>query len=42
MRLKFAYNLDDYFGARPTGQKTDGTWYVDLSATYPIGDTVSR
>ena len=23
----------------PTGQKTDGTWYVDLSATYPVGET---
>ena len=37
--LKFSYNVDDYFGTRPTGQKTDGTWYLDLSATYPIGDT---
>lgn len=37
--VKFSYNLDDYFGARPTGQKTDGTWYVDLSATYPVGET---
>jgi uncharacterized protein (TIGR02001 family) len=36
---KFSYNLDDYFGARPNGEKTDGTWYLDLSATYPIGDT---
>lgn len=37
--VKFSYSLDDYFGVRPTGQKTDGTWYVDLSATYPVGDT---
>jgi uncharacterized protein (TIGR02001 family) len=37
--LKASYNLLDYFGARPTGGKTDGTWYVDLSATYPVGDT---
>jgi Bacterial protein of unknown function (Gcw_chp) len=37
--LKFSYSLDDYFGARPTGQKTDGTYYIDLSATYPVGDT---
>lgn len=37
--LKFSYSLDDYFGARPNGQKTDGTYYLDLSATYPIGDT---
>jgi len=36
---KFSYNLDDYFGARPIGEKTDGTWYLDLSATYPIGET---
>jgi uncharacterized protein (TIGR02001 family) len=37
--VKFSYSLDDYFGARPTGQKTDGTYYVDLSATYPVADT---
>ena len=37
--LKLSYSLDDYFGARPTGQKTDGTYYVDLSATYPIADS---
>jgi uncharacterized protein (TIGR02001 family) len=37
--LKFSYSLDDYFGARPTGAKTDGTYYVDLSASYPVGDT---
>jgi len=36
---KFSYNLKDYFGARPLGEKTDGTWYVDLSAAYPVGDT---
>ena len=36
---KFSYSLQDYFGARPIGEKTDGTWYIDLSATYPIGDT---
>jgi uncharacterized protein (TIGR02001 family) len=36
---KFSYNLDDYFGARPTGQKTDGTWYLDLFANYPFGDS---
>jgi uncharacterized protein (TIGR02001 family) len=29
----------DYFGTRPDGQKTRGTWYFDLSATYPIADT---
>jgi len=37
--LKWSYNLQDYFGIRPTGQKTDGTWYLDLSGTYPIPDT---
>ena len=37
--LKFSYALSDYFGARPNGQKTDGTWYLDLSGTYPIPDT---
>jgi uncharacterized protein (TIGR02001 family) len=39
--LKFSYSLDDYFGARPNAEasKTDGTYYVDLSATYPVGDT---
>jgi uncharacterized protein (TIGR02001 family) len=37
--VKVSYALTDYFGARPTGQKTDGTWYVDGTATYPIGDT---
>ena len=37
--LKLSYSLDDYFGARPTGSKTDGTIYYDLSASYPIGDS---
>jgi len=37
--LKFSYSLDDYFGTRPAGQKTDGTFYIDLFATYPIGET---
>ena len=36
---KFSYSLKDYFGAQPTGQDTDGTWYLDLSAAYPLGDT---
>ena len=36
---KFSYNLKDYFGAQPTGQDTDGSWYLDLSAAYPLGDT---
>ncbi len=36
---KFFYSLKDYFGAQPTGQDTDGSWYLDLSAAYPLGDT---
>ncbi|CAG0974867.1 hypothetical protein BURK1_01423 [Burkholderiales bacterium] len=36
---KFSYSLDDYFGVRPTGKKTDGTYYIDLSAAYPVGET---
>ena len=37
---KVSYTLgNDYFGLRPNGQKTDGTWYFDLSGTYPIPDT---
>jgi uncharacterized protein (TIGR02001 family) len=39
VNLKISYSLDDYFGARPTGVKTDGTIYYDLSAAYPIADT---
>jgi uncharacterized protein (TIGR02001 family) len=39
LTFRFSYSLDDYFGARPTGRKTDGTYYVDLSAAYPVGDT---
>jgi uncharacterized protein (TIGR02001 family) len=37
--FKFSYNFEDYFGARPIGQKTDGTWYLDFFANYPIGET---
>jgi uncharacterized protein (TIGR02001 family) len=37
--VKYSYNLKDYFGTRPTGQKTDGTWYLDFFANYPIGET---
>ena len=29
----------NYFGIQPNGQKTNGTGYYDLSATYPIGET---
>ncbi|MGH8682786.1 MAG: TorF family putative porin [Burkholderiales bacterium] len=37
--LKYSYSLQDYFGARPTGQKTDGTWYLDFFVNYPFGDS---
>lgn len=30
---------NNYFGAQPGGQKTSGTGYYDLTATYPIADT---
>ena len=36
---KASYNLEDYFGAQPTGSKTDGTWYFDFYANYPVGDS---
>lgn len=39
MGVKLSYSIDDYFGARPTGEKTDGTLYWDLYANYPVGDS---
>jgi len=39
LSAKVSYNLQDYFGARPTGEETDGTVYVDLAAAYPVGET---
>jgi uncharacterized protein (TIGR02001 family) len=36
---KFSYSLTDYFGAKPIGQDTDGTWYLDLFVNYPFGDS---
>ena len=39
LSAKFSYNFDDYFGARPIGEETKGTWYLDLGATYPLGDS---
>lgn len=39
---KFSYNLQDYFGAKNftgTGQKADGTWYLDLFANYAFGES---
>ena len=38
-RRQGSYNLENYFGAKPTGQKTDGTWYFDFYANYPIGES---
>ena len=38
--FKASYTLsDNYFGTRPTGEKSQGTWYWDLSGTYPFPDT---
>jgi uncharacterized protein (TIGR02001 family) len=37
--LKYSYALTNYFGAKPTGQDTNGTWYLDFFANYPIADT---
>jgi uncharacterized protein (TIGR02001 family) len=39
LTFKGSYNLQDYFGLRPDNQKTDGTYYLDLSGSYPIGET---
>jgi uncharacterized protein (TIGR02001 family) len=36
---KFSYGFKDYFGARPTGEDTEGSWYAELNAAYPIEDT---
>jgi uncharacterized protein (TIGR02001 family) len=36
---KASYSFTNYFGAQPTGQKTDGTWYIDFTANYPFGDS---
>jgi uncharacterized protein (TIGR02001 family) len=32
---KASYSIEDYFGLA----NTDGSWYFDLSATYPVGET---
>ena len=39
LSAKVSYNFNDYFGARPIGEDTDGTCYFDLSAAYPLGDS---
>jgi uncharacterized protein (TIGR02001 family) len=36
---KASYSLDNYFGAKPVGKKTDGTWYFDFYANYPVGES---
>ena len=42
LSAKASYSLDDYFGVATHGKKTDGTWYFDFYANYPVGDTGSR
>ncbi len=39
LSAKLSYNFKDYFGAKPDGKGSDGTWYLDLSAAYPLGDS---
>jgi uncharacterized protein (TIGR02001 family) len=36
---KLSYATTNYFGTKPTGQDTDGTYYIDVSAAYPFGDS---
>jgi uncharacterized protein (TIGR02001 family) len=36
---KVSYATTNYFGAKPAGQDTDGSYYVDLSAAYPVADS---
>ena len=39
-REGYSYSLDNYFGAATRrGQKTDGTWYIDFNANYPVGES---
>lgn len=37
--VKYSYALTNYFGAKPTGQDTNGTYYLDFFANYPIEKT---
>ncbi|MBL0142065.1 MAG: hypothetical protein IPP91_08285 [Betaproteobacteria bacterium] len=39
LSVKASYNFQNYFGAKPIGEKTNGTWYFDLSAAYPVGES---
>ncbi|MEO8674287.1 MAG: TorF family putative porin [Casimicrobiaceae bacterium] len=36
---KASYSFQNYFGIEPTGQKTNGTWYIDFTANYPFGES---
>lgn len=37
--VKYSYSFTDYFGAQPTGEKTDGSWYLDFFVNFPVGET---
>jgi uncharacterized protein (TIGR02001 family) len=39
LSAKASYNFQNYFGAEPNGQKTNGTWYIDFAAAYPVGES---
>jgi uncharacterized protein (TIGR02001 family) len=39
LSAKASYSFQNYFGAEPNGKKTDGTWYFDFSAAYPVGES---
>jgi uncharacterized protein (TIGR02001 family) len=39
LSAKASYNFQNYFGAKPAGQDTNGTWYFDFSAAYPVGES---
>ncbi len=39
LTLKYSYSVDDYFSLRSsTGKGTDGTGYLELNASYDLGD----
>jgi uncharacterized protein (TIGR02001 family) len=37
--VKYSWAATNYFGAKPTGQDTNGSWYLDFFANYPVGET---
>lgn len=39
LSLKYSYALKNYFGAKPGGRDTDGTWYLDFGVDYPVGSS---